>query len=162
MAPTKTKKELGGEAEEDQELPPELWFTPEELSQGRREAQREAIAVLWKNTAVPHEGFRLGDWLRAVRLEQGLTVTEVATLLGLSERTLLDLEEGQESLKPFSQEAFSTIAEMIGLPVPVVERMFFRPRRASEVAQPKLAVSEWIARRVPPFAQMSVAWVLSS
>jgi DNA-binding XRE family transcriptional regulator len=78
----------------EQELPSELRFTPEELAQGRLKAQREAVAVLLRSTKVPCEGGRLGDWLRAVRLEQGLTVAEVADLLGLSERALLDLEWG--------------------------------------------------------------------
>jgi DNA-binding XRE family transcriptional regulator len=127
-----------------QELPPELRFTPEELAQGRRKAQREAVAVLLRSTKAPHEGDRLGDWLRAVRIEQGLTAAEIADLLGLSERALLDLEEGQ---------------------LPAVERMVlsrFAPRRGDAETSWLQRIARAVRKCLPcSFEQTSVAWVLS-
>ncbi len=108
---------------DEEDLPLELQFTPEELAQGRRNAQRQAYAVLLKNTRVPREGYRLGDWFRAVRSEHGLTAAEVGDLVGLSGSEWLAIEESREPLMTLPERTLATILEVFSLPRPIAARM---------------------------------------
>lgn len=59
---------------------------------------------------------RLGQLVRAVRKEQGLTQLDVAGLAGLSNRFVIDLERGKETLQ--MQKALDVLS-LLGLEVSV-------------------------------------------
>lgn len=104
-------------ANPEEELPPELEFTPEELEAGRRSAERAAFSELFRSAVVPYDGQSLGRWLRAVRIKQGLSPAEVGRLFGLSEAEWLDIELKYDEASRAAPALISDILEVFGAPV---------------------------------------------
>ena len=57
---------------------------------------------------------QLGDLVRAVRKEQGLTQLDVAGLAGMSNRFVIDLERGKETLQ---MQKVLDVLSLLGLEV---------------------------------------------
>jgi len=78
----------------------------------------------------------VGTRLRRVRQQRGLTLTEAATLAGLSKSTLSRLETGQrkpslELLLPLAQTYRVPLDELVGAPEVGDPRIRLRPRRVN-------------------------------
>jgi len=111
-------------------------FTVRVMTRSDREAARASVVGHGQVTAIASALDLVGSRLRRVRLQRGLTLTDVAEEAGISKSTLSRLENGQrrpslELLLPLAEIYRVPIDDLVGAPEVGDPRIRLKPRQVN-------------------------------